>query len=187
MKTNLIFKRQSIIDGVTRTITRIVPIDIPYINSGDGWILSGHADSVEVLDKSMVELFPMEDRSDDVDSKISTYETYVKSNDSTVSTTNEPLKFISDVAGTAKLVRSKGIIKVVYRKGKSTYNQTTPNSICISDLVKNEFFKRCRMWHGETSGIYYFTEKNDYSEYRNWSAFIDEEYRKQQIRALGGH
>ena len=36
MKTNLIFKRQVVVDGVTKVVTRIVPVDVPMIESGEG-------------------------------------------------------------------------------------------------------------------------------------------------------
>ena len=50
MKTNLIFKKQVTVDGALKTITRIVPVEVPFINSGEGWILSGHTDEIEVVE-----------------------------------------------------------------------------------------------------------------------------------------
>ena len=128
MKTNLIFKRQVTIDGIVKTATRIVPVEIPFISSGDGWVLSGHTDSVEVVDMSQVNIssINIEEHSE----QIADIKKELEVSD----------KFESDVKGTAKLVRSKGVIKIVARKGKSTYNQTTPNSVCIDDVTKNNFF-----------------------------------------------
>ena len=156
-----------------------MPVDIPFINSGEGWILSGHADSIEVVSKDQVEFFPMEDNVAPACEHPN--EVTISIPDNVIDST----KFNSDVSGTAKLVRSKGCIKIVARRGKTIYNQTTPNSVCISENMKNEFFKDCRMWHGASSGIFLFTEKQDYVKYREWSLFIDEEYKRQKLRALG--
>ena len=154
--------------------------------------MSGHTDSIEVLSKDQVELVPFVGT--DGIGTLELAQNYVADDyvPDKVTTTCNPIemkteltKFESDISGTAKLVRSKGAIKIVARKGKTTYNQTTPNSVCINDITKNEFFKDCRMWHGAASGIFFFTEKQDYVKYREWSAFIDEEYRKQKIRASG--
>ena len=94
-------------------------------------------------------------------------------------------KFISDVAGTAKLVRSKGVIKIVARRGKSTYNQTTPNSVCINDFTKNEFFKNCREIHGQGSAIFQF-KATDGRPYDYWNDIIDKEYVRQKNKYLKG-
>ena len=51
MKTNLIFKRQVTLNGVTKTVTRIVPVEIPQIESGEGWLLSGHTDCIETTEE----------------------------------------------------------------------------------------------------------------------------------------
>lgn len=170
MKTNLIFKRQETIEGETRVVTKIIPVDVPFINSGEGWILSGHTDIVEIMTLDEFEAAP------------------ITAHVSSVS--NEPIeeganvtvdveKFISDVSGTAKLVRSKGIIKIVARRGKSTYNQTSPNSVCINDFTKNEFFKNCREIHGQASGIFQF-KPSDGRPYDYWNDIIDKEYNRQK-------
>lgn len=172
MKTNLIFKKQITIDGALKTLTRIVPVEVPFIESGEGWMLSGHCDELEVVEHTCM-------------STIKNNITPVVENkpiEPVVSTL--PEKFISDVSGTAKLVRSKGVIKIVARRGKSTYNQTTPNSICIHDTDKQEFFNQCRRFHGATSGLYEFTI-NDGKPYEAWNEFIDKEYKRQQIRRVG--
>lgn len=158
MKTNLIFKRQETREGISQVVTKIVPVDIPFINSGEGWMLSGHTDIIEVSTDSSIKV---EQKQTDV----------VKSDVS---------KFTSDVVGTAKLVRSKGVIKIVARKGKSTHNQTTPNSVCINDFTKNEFFKNCREVHGESSGIFEFRYSTDGRPYDYWNGVIDCEYKRQK-------
>lgn len=163
MKTHLIFKRQETIDGVVKVVTKIIPVEVPYINSGEGWILSGHADVVDVVtDNSPVE----------IPAQVATSSSEVSKQ------SEEPLKFESDVKGTAKLVRSKGVIKIVARRGKSTYNQTTPNSVCINDFTKNEFFKNCREIHANT-GCFEFTMK-DGRPYDYWNDIIDKEYQRQK-------
>ena len=165
MKTNLIFKRNETVDGVTQVVTKIIPVEIPYINRGDGWILSGHSDIIEIVQDNPFENKPAEQLSMNLD---------------------EPEKLIlkkfqSDVAGTAKLVRSKGVIKIVARRGKSTYNQTTPNSVCINDFTKNEFFKSCREFHGP-SGSFMFSTEN-VQPYTYWNSVIDREYARQYKKA----
>ena len=156
MKTNLIFKRQETIDGETKVVTKIIPVEVPFINSGEGWILSGHADIIEVM------------------SNTPSTESFNNKN-----TTVEVTKFESSVTGTAKLVRSKGVIKITARTGKTTYNQTTPNSVCINDFTKNEFFKNCREIHGNGSGIFEF-RVSDGRPYDYWNQAIDKEYQRQK-------
>lgn len=165
MKTNLIFKRQEVIDGVTRVVTKIVPVDVPFLKSGEGWILSGHTDIVEVIDDLPVP---------ECDQVSFNFENNILD-----SKTAEVTRFESDVKGTAKLVRSKGVIKIVSRRGKTTYNQTTPNSVCINDFTKNEFFKNCRETHGNGSGIFEF-RISDGKPYDYWNTIIDKEYARQK-------
>lgn len=180
MKTNLIFKRQTTIDGVTKVITRIVPVNIPNINSGEGWTLSGHTDSLEVCEgvyahpvaPASIEAVPVTVHSETVITPVEELVTVGKVDKA------DATKFQSDVKGTAKLVRSKGVIKIVARRGKSTYNQTTPNSICINDFTKNEFFKNCREKHGN-SGIFEFS-LSDGKYYDYWNDMIDKEYVRQK-------
>ena len=176
MKTNLIFKRQETIEGVTKVVTKVIPVEVPFINSGEGWVLSGHTDIVEIMTLDEFETDP------------------ITAHVSSVS--NEPIeeganiavdveKFSSDVVGTAKLVRSKGIIKIVARRGKSTYNQTSPNSVCINDFTKNEFFKNCREIHGQASGIFQF-RPSDGRPYDYWNTIIDKEYQRQKNLQMKG-
>lgn len=176
MKTNLIFKRQETIEGVTRVVTKVIPVEVPFINSGEGWVLSGHTDIVEIMTLDEFETAPI------------TAHVSSMSNDSIEEGTNAVIdveKFISDVAGTAKLVRSKGVIKIVARRGKSTYNQTTPNSVCINDFTKNEFFKNCREIHGQGSAIFQF-KATDGGPYDYWNNIIDKEYVRQKNKYLKG-
>lgn len=168
METNLIFKRPVIIDGATKVVTRIVRVSIPDINAGEGWTLSGHTDSIEICEG--VYAHPVAPKSIDAEAvAVSDVKT----------TESDVTKFISNIPGTAKLVRSKGVIRIVARRGKTTYNQTTPNSVCINDFTKNEFFKDCREYHGQGSGIFQFTMK-DNNHYDYWNGVIDKEYQRQK-------
>jgi hypothetical protein len=172
MKTNLIFKRQETIEGVTKVVTKVIPVEVPFINSGEGWVLSGHTDIIEIMTPDELENIPITAQVNSVSN-----EPIDKGADVTVNLE----KFVSDVTGTAKLVRSRGVIKIVARRGKSTYNQTTPNSVCIDDCTKNNFFKDCRAFYGN-NGCYEFTDKAG-KLYDYWNDVIDKEYMRQKKKA----
>lgn len=166
MKTNLVFKKQVTEGDIVKTVTRIVPVDVPYIASGEGWILSGHTDVIETTDEVTVNILSNPDP-----------------------VVEQPLpevtdvrKFLSGVQGTAKLVRSRGIIKIVARKEGKSYYETTPNSVCINDFTKTEFFKNCREIHGN-SGIFQFSAK-DGRPYDYWNTVLDAEYTRQKNKFL---
>lgn len=171
MKTNLIFKRQEVVDGTTKVITKIIPVEVPFINSGEGWILSGHTDTVEIMSDASATVTSATTTSVSTKNKPATEKKKSRGSD-------DPSKFISPVSGTAKLVRVKGVIKIVARRGKSTYNQTTPNSVCIDDSTKNNFFANCRVAHGNT-GCFEFSPA-DGSYYDYWNKAIDTEYTRQK-------
>ena len=171
MITYLIFKRQETFEGATKVVTKVVPVEISQINSGEGWVLSGHTDIIDVV--ALPE--PLMPCSSSVDTK------QLRVNDSNEADADKIIKFVSNVSGTAKLVRSKGVIRIVARRGKTTYNQTTPNSVCINDFTKNEFFKNCREYHGPGSGIFEFTLKHG-NPYDYWNTVIDKEYQRQKCR-----
>lgn len=180
MTTNLIFKRQVNIDGTTKVVTRVVSVNIPNINAGEGWTLSGHTDSLEICEgvyahpvaPGVVESVPV----------TVIPGTEIKPSEPVVLTVDkaDSTKFESDVKGTAKLVRSKGVIKIVARRGKTIYNQTTSNSVCINDFTKNEFFKSCREKHGNI-GVFEF-KPSDGTYYDYWNDIIDKEYQRQKNR-----
>ena len=167
MNTNFIFQRQVTIDGVTKIVTKIVPVSLPSIDSGEGWIYKGHTDIIELenLDccsiKSKSNAEPVETAKTTKRKKV-----------------NPEAKFQSPVEGLAKLVKVKGVIKIAARQGKSTFNQTTPNGVCISNKVRDEFFADCRNIHG-SSGVYYFT-KADGGVYDYWNKVITAEYTRQK-------
>jgi hypothetical protein len=159
MITYLIFKRQELVDGSNKVVTKVVPVDVPDIKSGEGWILSGHTDIINVVSSNTVEQSEKSSSSED-----------------------SVTKFNSNVSGTAKLVRMKGVIKIVARRGKKTYNETTPNSVCIDEYTKNEFFKHCRDFHGNV-GLFEFAVK-DGRPYDLWNTRIDTIYSSQKQQFL---
>ena len=177
METNLIFRRAVTLDGVTKAVTRMVHVNIPEIDSGEGWTLAGHADVIEICSNvGTTNLAP------NVPSTVVVVEEESKPDELVVNNSAPAVssaKFESAVKGTAKLVRSKGVIKIAARRGKSTYNQTTPNSICIDDFTKNKFFHHCREVFGSDAGIYEFNSKTVPYAYNYWNEFIDKEYSRQ--------
>lgn len=182
MKTNLIFKRQRNVGNKVETVTRIVSVDIPNIVAGEGWILSGHTDYVEVTPEvslSTLSDFTVKDETIETaqQSILTTFAVDAAIKDVAFDP-DKIVKFESNVQGTAKLVRSKGVIKIVARRGKTTFNQNTPNSVCINDFTKNEFFKNCREFHG-CKQIYEFT-LDDGRPYDYWNNVIDKEYIRQK-------
>lgn len=94
-----------------------------------------------------------------------------------------PVKFISNVPGTARLTTYKGKILVSYRRGSNTRNQTTPTSVCINDSVKQEFFNDSRD-EPEQFVIY---KKDNSALFNKWFTYIEKEYKRQQRVAMGLH
>lgn len=182
MKTNLIFKRQRNTGDKLETVTRIVSVDIPHIVAGEGWILAGHTDCVEVTPEvSISTLVDFAVKDEAIETVPQSVLTTVEVDSAIEAATFDPdkiVKFESDVQGTAKLVRSKGVIKIVARRGKTTFNQNTPNSVCINDFTKNEFFKNCREFHGNV-GCFEF-KLSDGKPYDYWNEVIDKEYIRQK-------
>lgn len=175
MKTNLIFKRQTTSEGVVKTVTRIVSVDVPYINSGEGWILSGHTDALETCEDVYVHHLAPE-------SEIIPIQTGdpLRTEDPlpiTTAQTNTSSKFESPVKGTARLIRTKGTVRITYRKN----NVTAPNSVCITDVTKQEFFNHCRRRYGRSTSVYQFDVEYDKEQYNFWSSFMDEEYNRQKL------
>lgn len=156
MQTNLIFKRSTTVDGEYRVETKIIPVNIPQIEAGEGWTLSGHTDTVEV-----VTLDAPKKQSKKKETKENTF-------------ANPGDKYISNVAGSAKLVRVNDTIKIAYRVGKSTLNQNTPNSVCIADSDKQSFFRCIKAYNGGAEYII----KPDCKDYDYWNKFIDQEYER---------
>lgn len=159
MKTNLIFKRSVTDTTGTRVETKIIPVTIPNIEAGSGWVLSGHTDTVEIVGAA----------------KKSTKKETIEEEPRLI---DYGESFISDVPGTAKLVRRNGRIIIAYRRGKKTYNQTTKNSVCISDAVKNTFFNEVKRVQGLPSPKEWgFADGTP--EFTYWNNFIDDTYANQ--------
>lgn len=91
-------------------------------------------------------------------------------------------KFECGVPGTAKLSRYKGMIRIGYRRGKATLNQTAPNSVCINNSTKQVFFDATK-----NESIPYCIQKSKNPElYKYWSSFMDQEYIR-QFKAYQNH
>lgn len=175
MKTYIGFKR-SIVDpvtGETRSEIKFVPVDIPELDSREGWKMIGSADSISVLDPCSTE---------------SVEQQVIPEFQQALAPLQNGDSFESLTTGTARLVRLKNEIKITYRKGKKTLNQTSPNSVCIDELTKNQFFADCRRAFGRDSEYFRFSTYD--KEYEYWNGFMDREYQKQlkavnELRAKG--
>lgn len=98
-------------------------------------------------------------------------------------------KFLTDVDGTGKLVRTKDrkTIYIARRRNKKTgkiRNITEPNAVCISDFDRDLFFKDCREIYGflPSGSIYKLTPLIDEEKFKIWSSFMDREYDEQLKR-----
>ena len=171
MRTNLIFKRQVTENGETKVVTRIVTVDVPSINSSEGWLLSGHTDVVEVVPQCDVTV--LSDTVNDVFSCEPAEEVKAKLDNI------QSKKFQVNIDGTAKLVRSKGLIKIVARRGKKTYNETSPDSVCIDDSIKDRFFNDCKLYYGVRDVVYQFSSVVSPIKYNFWDTFMKKEYDRQ--------
>ena len=167
MKTNLIFKRTVNTDGTTRVETKIVPVEIPHIHTGEGWYIIGHTDSIEVIPHDPEPT--MEITESVVEVPVVTPETKeIRPGD----------KFLSTVSGTAKLYRRGSRIGIAYRRGKTTFNQNTKDSVCIDDATKNQFFKDVHKKYGR--GCREYVVESPSKEFDFWNEFLDKEYERQR-------
>lgn len=166
MKTNLIFKRIINTNEGSTTQLKVVTVDIPGINKDENWVLSGQATDID---------FSLMERSGT--SNVETKDV-VKEN---VKPTQLLFgsKFESNVVGTAKLVRVRDKIWIAHRKGKATYNETSINSVCIDESIKNQFFEHCKEYRGNNTDIFEFSKIKDPNPYQYWSRFMNEEYSRQ--------
>ena len=171
MRTYLGFKR-TLIDpstGYQKTETKFIPVNIPELDSSQGWKLIGSSDIVEVLP-----MLTQEERSE-----VPFVEEHVTVEVNSSKDSKLPLgsTFESPVSGTAKLVRAKNEIFIAYRRGKKGLNETSPNSVCISEDIKSKFFAECRRAFGRSCDTYKFV--SGCSEFDYWNMFIDVEYNRQ--------
>ena len=98
-------------------------------------------------------------------------------------------KFITDVDGTGKLIRTKdnNTIYVAYRRNKKSgkiSNITQHNIVCISDFDRDSFFKDCRDIYGmlPLGSVYKITPTLDSEKFKKWNKYIDDEYARQLKR-----
>lgn len=178
MKTYLGFKR-TVTDQVTgrqRTETKFVPVTIPGLNSDEGWKLIGSSDVVEVIPETKPvsvngptilegEQFCIVEVLDN------------NTEDKKIKPLANGSAFQSPVHGTAKLIRAGGDIFITYRRGKKGLNETSPNSVCISDYVKSQFFTSCKQAYGSSCDSFRFS--TGCKEFDYWNKFMDEEYSRQ--------
>lgn len=179
MKIYLGFKRTITdqVTGIQTTETKFVPVDIPQLNASDGWKLIGSSDTVEVVpmgvNKVQVNGLPITEGEQMV---ISVMDNATPEQKPTKMLPNGS-SFESPVSGTAKLIRAGGDIFIAYRRGKKGLNETSPNSVCVSDVIKSQFFTSCRQAYGASCDNYRFA--NGCKEFDYWNKFIDEEYARQ--------
>lgn len=91
-----------------------------------------------------------------------------------ISTRNISKNYVSEVPGTAVLVRlnKDGLIQISYRKN----NKCNLNRICISDQTKRNFFKSCRAgkYYKETGK--YAICREDTELYNYWGGVMNDIY-----------
>lgn len=190
MKTNLIFKR--VHDGNIEMV--MVPVDIPQLNNGDGWTLASCCDTFTKFEipteKITVSGKPLEVLEEvvevlDTTSRNSVYDTAVKrepeKTEKISESTDVPVggKYESQVRGTARLVRYKDKIRITYRKGKTTFNRNEPNSVCIDDMTKQQFFNAVKRQYG--TGVVVWQLVLGDTEYEHYNQLVDRLYEEGRI------
>lgn len=179
MKTNLIFKRTN--QGKIEMV--MVPVDIPQINSGEGWVLASCCDT---FTKFEVPTEPIVCSGSPLQSTECVVEV-VDTNSADAAIPVAPVsteipaggKYESHVTGTARLVRYKDKIRITYRKGKTTYNRNDPNSVCIDDCTKQQFFNAVKNQYG--MGVEVWQLVSGDSEYAYWNTLIDKLYEQGRV------
>ena len=90
--------------------------------------------------------------------------------------------FVSSIYGTSKLIRikEKNIIMIAYRGSGESANMNYPDSVCISNDIREDFFADVKATRGfRTSPHKYVIYKSyDPEVYQHWSDFIDNEFKK---------
>lgn len=181
MKTNLIFKR--VHDGNIEMV--MVPVDIPQLNKGDGWTLASCCDTFtkfEVPSKPLVVTGkPLEVLEEVVEVLDTTVKSESKKDEKTPESTDVPVggKYESQVRGTARLVRYKDKIRITYRKGKTTFNRNEPNSVCIDDMTKQQFFNAVKRQYG--TGVVVWQLVLGDTEYEHYNQLVDRLYEEGRI------
>lgn len=174
MRTYLGFKRV-VTDqktGLQTSETKFVPVNIPELNAEDNWKLIGSSDTVEVL--------PMLEGVNISGGPIVGEQLTISGVDVTPPEKHDlpaGSSFESPVSGTAKLIRANNDVFIAYRRGKKGLNETSPNSVCISETTKAQFFADCRRAFGRSCDQYRFS--SGCKEFDYWNKFMDEEYARQ--------
>lgn len=187
MKTNLIFKR--VIE--CRVQMMMVPVDIPQVEEGQGWMLASACDqftiaekpTIEQLSKHVEDMLPpalknapyVKDKKEPPVGKVTTID------DPAPVLNNVPVggSYQSSVSGSARLVRYKDKIKITYRKGRTTFNRNDPNSVCINDLVKQEFFNSVKRQYGTGVAIWQLVLGD--TDYEHFNNLIDKIYEEGRV------
>lgn len=181
MKTNLIFKR--VHEGSVEMV--MVPVDIPQLNKGEGWTLASCCDTFtkfEVPSEPIVvtgkPLEVLEEIAEVIDT---TVKSESKKGEKTPESTDVPVggKYESQVRGTARLVRYKNKIRITYRKGKTTFNRNEPNSVCIDDITKQQFFNAVKRQYG--TGVVVWQLVLGDTEYEHYNQLVDRLYEEGRI------
>ena len=183
MKLNLIFKR--VVNGSVEMI--MVPVDIPQVDAGQGWTLASSCEKFTVVEKPTAE--QISKQIDEILPAALKSAPYVKETNETPPPAdtlpqilnNVPVggAYQSSIAGSARLVRYKGKIKITYRKGKTTFNKNEPNSVCISDITKQEFFNAVKRAHGPDVAVWQLVSTD--SSYEHFNKLIDTLYEDGRI------
>ena len=181
MKTNLIFKR--VHEGSVEMV--MVPVDIPQLNKGEGWTLASCCDTFtkfEVPSEPIVVTGkPLEVLEEDVEVIDTTAKSESKKDEKIPDPTDVPVggKYESQVRGTARLVRYKDKIRITYRKGKTTFNRNEPNSVCIDDMTKQQFFNAVKRQYG--TGVVVWQLVLGDTEYEHYNQLVDRLYEEGRI------
>lgn len=189
MKTNLIFKR--VHEGSVEMV--MVPVDIPQLNKGEGWTLASCCDTFTKFEVPsepiVVSGKPLEVIESVLDVVNTPDESVYHTHDSVKQVpiadasnlTDVPVggKYESQVRGTARLVRYKDKIRITYRKGKTTFNRNEPNSVCIDDMTKQQFFNAVKRQYG-TSVVVWQLVRGD-TEYEHYNQLVDRLYEEGRI------
>ena len=181
MKTNLIFKR--VHEGSVEMV--MVPVDIPQLNKGEGWTLASCCDTFTKFEVPAEPIVvtgkPLEVLEEDVEVIDTTAKSESKKDEKIPEPTEVPVggKYESQVRGTARLVRYKDKIRITYRKGKTTFNRNEPNSVCIDDMTKQQFFNAVKRQYG--TGVVVWQLVLGDTEYEHYNQLVDRLYEEGRI------
>lgn len=180
MNTYLGFKRvvTDKVTGLQTSETKFVPVDIPQLKAEDGWKLIGSSDTVEVIPMlSGIQINGCPISAEQLPEEQLTIVGMEPDVEKPKKELPNGSSFDSPVSGTAKLIRANNDVFIAYRRGKKGLNETSPNSVCISETTKAQFFADCRRAFGRSCDQYRFS--SGCKEFDYWNKFMDEEYARQ--------